>query len=208
MFLFRDPAYPMVMLIPLLSLALAVIPAAPASAMSGPRSENIRIMASGWTTYRNSAMRMMTNFPALAAKDGVTGDLHKLMRDLRALTAEIEDVQAGIFDVAKETIRESESPSAARLDRERAAVELYEVRMLAVYGNMIPRVLDEAFVDRRGVNYGREYCGPEWAIALTWDELVEYSRELKRRTGLTDAQYDAFEDRVRASRGLPPADRR
>lgn len=195
------------MFAPMLALALAVLPAAPASALSGSRREDIRIMSSGWTTYRNSAMRMMNAFPVLAAKDGATGDLHGLMREVRSLTAEIEDVQAGIFDVAREAIRASEPPSAARLDREQAAVELYEVRMLTVYGNMIPRVLDETFTDRRGVNYGREYCGPEWAIALTWDEMVEYSRDLKRRTGLTDAQYDAFEDQVRASRGLPPAKR-
>lgn len=195
------------MLIPLLSLALAVLPAAPASALTAARQEEIRVMASGWTSYRNSAIRMLGIYPTLAAKDGATGDIRGLMREVRAMTAEVEDVQAGIIDVARETIRESERPSSARLDRENAAIELYEVRMLTVYGNMVPRILDEAFTDRRGVNYGREYCGPEWAIVLTWDEMVEYSRSLKRRAGLTDAQYDAFEDRVRASRGLPPAKR-
>lgn len=193
------------MLAPLLSLALAVLPAAPASAAS--RAE-IGRMASEWTSYRNGANRMMTRVPQAAANDGWNrSETVAYVAKVRVVIAQFEDIFAATADIAREEIRASEPPSAARLERENAVAAIHEAQALALYANYVPRLLDEGFTDRRGRNIGREYCGAEWAIAVNLDEVNDYLLWQQSRAGFTDAQYDAFQDRARANLGLPPAGR-
>lgn len=182
------------MLIPLLSLALAVLPAAPASAaMSASRRDEITRLSAEWTSYRNSANRMMTAFPGAAAKDGWSQtEMIAFVGKVRVLLASVEDEEAATADIAREALRASEPPSAARLEREKAVTAVYESRALTLYGNYVPRILDEAFEDRQGRRYGRKYAGPEWAIVITMDEIGDYGLAMIARTGFTLEQYDAF----------------
>jgi hypothetical protein len=199
------------MLIPLFSLALALV--SPAAAQRAPvpsasRQAEISVMAADWTSYRNRAERMMAAFPAAVAREG--GDrksFEKLIADVRALCAQIVATEAETADIARETIRASEPPSAARLARENAARSLYEVRALTVYGNMLPRILDESTQDRAGRNDGRRFAGAEWSLAVDFAEAGAYGRALTERAGFTAEQYDAFNVRARASMGLPPAEK-
>lgn len=200
------------MLIPLLSLALAVAPTPTRASVSdelGPaRRGQIEAMAAEWTTYRNRANRMMTAYAAAAAREGWNAaDLSSQLGKLRVLLASVENEQASIADIARETIRASEPPSAARSERERAVAAIHEARALTLYGNFVPRILDEAIKDRHGRNDGRRFCGPEWAIVITMEEVGAYGRWQLARAGFTPGQYDAFGDQARTQLGLPPAQR-
>lgn len=193
------------MLAPLLSLALAVLPASPAGAAS---RADIARMATEWTSYRNSANRMMTAVQNTAPNDGWNRvETINFVAKVRVMIAQTEDIFASTADIAREEIRASEPPSAARLERENAVAAIHEAQAFALYANFVPRILDEGFQDRRGRNIGRDYCGPEWTIAVTIDEVNDYLRWWQAKAGFTDAQYDAFHERARANLGLPPAGR-
>ena len=208
------------MIIPVLTLALALAapsrsaePTAvmvaedPNGTLSPERAQAIGRLAPNWAAYMNRANRMLDGYSAAAARDGWNqASMDNLISQIRVLISDIARTEAVVADMARKAVRASEPPSAARTRREGAVASVFEGRMLTIYANLVPRVLNEACKDQNGRYIGRLYAGAEWSVpSFTYEEGVYYSRWQVLRAGFTREEYEEFGARARASLGLPPA---
>ena len=139
------------MIIPVLSLALALSstshPAEPArepnavmvaddpnGTLSPARAQAIGRIAPNWAAYRGRANRMLDGYSAAAARDGWNqASMDKMIAEIRVLISDIERTEMAVANLAREAIRASQPPSAARTLRENAVTSVFEGRMLTIY---------------------------------------------------------------------------
>jgi hypothetical protein len=204
------------MLIPLLSAALAVcapasasqapIPlvAMPADALGPSRRAEIDLKAADWISWKSRSYRMSAVFLENIVRAGYDrGESKALLEKIQKLMNQVEETQYAAADMAKEQIRASSPPSAERLAREGEIDKAFEIRALTVYGNMLPRILDEWYKDRQGRDDGRRLAGPEWALALGFDECGPAANWHLALAGFTPQEYHEIEDRAADSLGYP-----
>lgn len=197
------------MLIPLLSVALAVC--APASAQPVPpdtlgaaRRAEIAVLASDWISAKSRVYRMTAVFVEAAVKEGRDRkQMTHFVDQIRALCNEVEEVQYAASQLARQAVIDSAPPSPSRLEREKAVEALFEGRALIAYANLAPTAIDEEIKDAQGNNDGRRLAGREWVVSLTNNEAVAYNRWQFARTGFTSAEYKVFIDKAAAALGDP-----
>ncbi len=204
------------MIIPLLFVALAVC--APASAAQPPialvvmpadtlgptRRADIDLKAADWISWKSRAYRMSAVFLGNVVRQGYDRrDSNALMVKIQKLMNQVEETQYAAKDMALEQIRAGSAPSPERLARENEIEKAFEIRVLTVYGNMLPRILDEWYKDPQGRNDGRRLAGPEWALALAFDECAPAANWHLALAGFTPQEYHEIEDRASASLGYP-----
>jgi hypothetical protein len=174
----------------------------------GPaRRAQIEEAAARWEAIRWTNMRMVEQFPERVAR-GTRGayrakDIRALIVKVKALFSEVERVEIKVNELLYERLRR-DPPSSDRDAREAAAASLFRVRMLTLFGNMYPRILDEMITEQGGMFAGRHYAGPDWRVELTMEECQAYNRWLYRIIGVTSAEMEAYTKRARAELGLPP----
>ena len=69
-----------------------------------------------------------------------------------------------------------------RLRKSESVSKLIQLRMLYIYGNLVPNILDQ-FCDIDGVT-GRAWAGPEWQIHLGKEDFETISKEYKAPLGI------------------------
>ncbi len=66
--------------------------------------------------------------------------------------------------------------------------KIFQIRMLFTYGNLMPRILDEA-TEQTG-KQGRFYAGPGWGILLNQEEMRNLHKEYKELVGFPPQVLD------------------
>lgn len=193
------------------ALAAALLLAAPCASRAaadelGPvRRAEIAAEARNWRAHKAAALRMMARIPAEARRDGWSdSETRKLLRKVHQLTTQVETVQDKCAQYARAEL--AALPDTPRRRERQAALDAtIEARMLAIYGSIFPRIVDEAFEDTPGdPRAGRRYAGPEWRIVLSWEDSQAYQRWNMDLSGFDGVQWDDFTKRAHAELGLPP----
>jgi hypothetical protein len=132
---------------------------------------------SEWSA-RKDGMRQAVNafYRNVVAREGNGQEWYRMLRKVWDLAEGVETIE--------ETV-------AARLSERVAAAETDPARRFVLYGNLIPRILDEAHKDARGMDDGRSYAGPTWSLVMTWDEGTALDNALIAQTGFSEADYAA-----------------
>jgi hypothetical protein len=68
------------------------------------------------------------------------------------------------------------------------AQRIYRVRLLTLYGNLVPRTIDSCVDEAKG-GPGRVWAGPAWSIAASKNDLETAEYELVRESGLGDEAF-------------------
>lgn len=100
----------------------------------------------------------------------------------------VEQAGAKIYektDSALKLIPESEKAKREALEK------LTLARVTRLYGNIVPRVLDESVMDPSGRRLAREFI-PSWALALSEAEADAIEAEYKEKTGLAPDALGRF----------------
>lgn len=106
------------------------------------------------------------------------GEIEKKQAELEAKLAAKLTEMAAAGTISKET-------AASR----RAAVsQLTGARMLWIYGDLFPRIVEESLVDADGKSVGREWAGDAWFHAITEGEFMALSRAIIPETGFPGSE--------------------
>jgi len=60
--------------------------------------------------------------------------------------------------------------------------KIFKIRMLFIYGSMMPRILDECVIED-GRQTGRLYAGTDWEIVFTQEEMKSLHDEYRNLSG-------------------------
>jgi hypothetical protein len=107
-----------------------------------------------------------------------------------AQDAEVE--QDILYSQIYDRISAETSDPAERRARLTAAADLARFRKYSVYGNMIPRVIDESHQNAQGGYDGRLSAGPRWVLVMTWEEAQSVNRVLITQTHILPDDYEAI----------------
>jgi hypothetical protein len=162
-----------------------------------PARRNELIGRSGEWRVRREDMRVALNefYDGVVAAQGHDAEWRKLVLEIWALANQVETVQATVAERMSARVPESDPDRERRLA---AIATVREFRRFVIYGNLIPRVIDEGSQDSRGLSNGRIYAGPTWGIAMTSDEGYAVDHYLIEATGFTRADYKALDKAVNA----------
>ena len=162
-----------------------------------PARRNELIGRSGeWRARREDMRTALNNFyDGVVSAQGHEAEWRKLVLEIWGLANQVEAVQATVAERMSARVPESDPDRERRLA---AIATVREFRRFVVYGNLIPRVIDEGSEDSRGLSNGRVYAGPTWGVALSSDEGFAVDRFLIEATGFTRADYKALDKAVNA----------
>jgi hypothetical protein len=141
----------------------------------------------GWQDIKQRAQRMRDTFLAHLGRDAEL-DRASFEKGVAQAWAKCESIE--LSERARRRSLSQELMTALALDRldqrsydERsAAVErLFAARMVFIYGNLFPRVLDESVSDRTGT-IGRRFAA-EWALAISQEEADALGLEFRQASG-------------------------
>jgi hypothetical protein len=107
-----------------------------------------------------------------------------------AQDAEVE--QDILYSRVYDKISSETSDPDERRTRLAAAADLARFRKYSIYGNMIPRVIDESHQNAQGQFDGRLSAGPRWVLVMTWDEAQSVNRVLITQTHILPDDYEAM----------------
>lgn len=85
--------------------------------------------------------------------------------------------------------KDSTQPYERIIARVKACSDLQDLRLAVIYGNLIPRILDEQDLEHPSGRRTRDLA-TGWALALTLDEAGVLEREYADATGLSDAENE------------------
>lgn len=154
--------------------------------------------ASEWRARKEDCRKALNEFYGnIVAREGHAQEWGDVLKKVWRLAGELENVQDALAQRMAARVAAEEKDPAERERRTAAVWTVRDFRRFMVYGNLIPRVIDEAHQDRRGLNDGRTYAGSSWSLAMTWEEGQAASRLLVSRTGYTSEEYGDVETAVR-----------
>ncbi|UPT74873.1 MAG: hypothetical protein M0D55_03935 [Elusimicrobiota bacterium] len=74
---------------------------------------------------------------------------------------------------------------------------MYAASAFQIYGNLIPRILDESFTDSAsGEQIGRRYAGPEWSVPATFEECESFIKWQAYSIGLDPGERAELDRRL------------
>lgn len=163
-----------------------------ATPASDQRLIELILRAPEWRA-RKDAMRTALNtaYDRLYSSADDPAELKNLILDVWKFAVGIEATQDVIASRMSARVAAEEADPVER-DRRAAAVwAVRDFRRFTLYGDLIPRVIDELHQDSRGLPDGRTYAGDTWGIAMTHEEAEAADDLLVSRTGFTTAEYKA-----------------
>jgi hypothetical protein len=180
--------------------AAAAAPAAPApvavaqNAVSPERAAELLRMSSDWQARKADALSAVETLVANKA-DGANADYwRKAGTGIKTLAQGLEDQQDRVYARASERAAAEEKDSDALKARRAAIAAVRDLRKLAIYGSLVPSVVNEAVRADDGRGYiGGLSAGPRWKIVLTMDEQKDVVESLMPRTGFSSQEWDAMD---------------
>ena len=186
--------------------AIAALPQAILVDELGPvRRGEIESRARDWAAVREQGLLDLARFPERVAAGGLgyrASDIRAVTMKVRDLLEQVRNVEIKVNELLHEKVR-ARLPSTERDAADSAVDELFRSRMLTLYGNMLPRIFDEAIEDpRTRQTIGRRFV-PGWKLELTEAEGKAHNLWLYRIIGVTPDEMDAYGKRARAELKLP-----
>ncbi len=193
---------------PVTPLADIKIPALSLIDELGPvRRGEIESRARDWTAIRDQGLLDLARFPERVAAGGLgyrASDIRRVTMKVRDLLEQVKRVEIKVNELLHEKVR-ARLPSTERDAADAAVDDLFRSRMLTLYGNMLPRIFDEAIEDPRTRQaIGRRFV-PGWKLELTETEGQAHNRWLYKLIGTTPEEMASIGARARSELGLPPA---
>jgi len=190
------------MIIPLLVLALASAAPSPvraeAPAVTSARLDKIETLSEDWLKYKTKSHRALETLAALRDGKPEAAEWRRAYASIWEIAVRVESQQEVLLN---ETLKfaKSKGKTPAELARIEDVLHLRrQVRLLRVYGDMLPRALDESFLDENSKPAGRRVAGKDWEQALTDKEGIAAGMRIDLRIGLPAAEFSALEARVLA----------
>ncbi len=182
-------------------LASASLSAAQA-AMSPARRAEIDAQVSQWTEAKARGRRATDALLARIAADRAydAASFRKAMADTWRMLEGLEQGERRRQQKLEERLATTASlgiiSGTERAVRSEAVDRLFQLRMLSVYGDILPRILDESVrVNNRDI--GRHYAGADWRQVLTEDEMRLVHVDYRAATGLS---LDLLDDPANSAR--------
>lgn len=174
-----------------LLLALACVFAAPSQAqqISPERRSQIESRMSRWQDVKSQSRRMLDTYKENMARDTRFNGVAYGPKIEKAWPTilKAEDSERGRFLKLRGVLdRDYRAAKLAAEDwnlRTSAVNKLENLRMLYLYGNMLPRIIDQTTEDA-GFK-GRELAGPDWELVLTEDEYKAVEDGYKKDSGFS-----------------------
>ena len=174
-------------------------PRAPHVAIPDARRTELVLRSSEWRLRKENARLALNAFyDAMYWRDIQHDYWRKTVLKIWGMAKQIEWVQDTVADRLAARVNAETADPAERSRRLSAVATFRQFRKFVVYGNLIPRVIDEAHRDENGVYDGRVYAGPAWGIAMTWDEGMAVNDALIGLTGFSQGEYRAADDAASA----------
>jgi hypothetical protein len=170
-------------------------PRTPNFTISDARRTELVLRTSEWRA-RKENVRLALNafYDGVYWKDPRHDFWRKTIRQTWGLAKQIEWVQDTVADRFSARINAQVADPAERSRRLSAIATSREFRKFVIYGNLIPRVIDEGHENENGLSDGRIYAGPTWGIVMTWDEGMAVNDAVIELTGFSQAEYHAADD--------------
>jgi len=165
---------------------------APPAAVPDQRIVELIGRISEWSA-RKEDMRQAVNafYGNVVAREGNGQEWYRMLRKVWGLAEGVESIEDTVAARFSDRVAAAETDPARRDWRLGAIRAVRDARRFVLYGNLIPRVLDEAHKDARGLDDGRSYAGPTWSLVMTWDEGTALDKALIAQTGFSEADYAA-----------------
>jgi hypothetical protein len=150
-----------------------------------------------WRARKDAMRECLDNLVATRIKkEGHDAEWRKMGVQIWDLLESVERQQGTVADRLMARIDAEEKNPAARENRKSAVRTVRDFRKFTIYGNMAPRIIDEAVENAQGLYAGRFDAGPRWGIAMTFEEAQAVNRSLIELTGISSDDYHAVEDAV------------
>jgi hypothetical protein len=165
----------------------------PLPPISEGRRAVLVLRSSEWYARKdNMRLALDTLVDAVIAKGGDAAEWNGVRTRVWELAESIERQQLEVSRRVAARVASEETDPARRAERLAAADAVRDFRMFTLYGNLIPRVIDEAETDAQGRPVGRQDAGPGWSLAMTWEESQAVDRGLVAQTGISIDDYAAI----------------
>lgn len=159
------------------------------------RKAKIEALLSDWAGQKSKAEKMVTLFLKNIKErsefnyDDFKSHLDKAM----SLSADIEKREQkrlkkmkGVLD---ELLSSGRISAQEKEKREKALTAIIQLRMLYVYGNLLPRILDESVVIN-GQRSGKQFAGSDWKIQVTEEEFKKLQSDYISASGFSKEDLD------------------
>ena len=165
---------------------------APAPEISSQRVTELIVRSSEWRA-RKEDMRLALNafYGNIVARRGYRSEWKKIVLQIWDMASEVESAEGAVADRFSSRINAEEADPDERARRLAAVATIRDFRRFVLYGNVIPRVIDESDENDQGLYDGRLYAGPTWGMAMSWDESEAANKTLVAMTGFTAEEYKA-----------------
>lgn len=182
----------------LLAAALLLPSVAPAQVVRVAWGGNSRIeaKAADWRELRSAARRATAAIRASARDEG-GADLEGVLARLDEawdLCGRIETREMLHRDALAARLRAQATAGALTADEAARRLDYVDrvarVHMLLLYGNIMPRILDETWVDREQRPIGHRWAGPDWAVAVAQEQVTETLKALIAESGMAPADFE------------------
>jgi hypothetical protein len=174
------------MLIPVLAAVLAVASPAPAQ-VTDARLDQIEKLSSNWQTYKAKGGRAWGKLDAYENSK----EWHGIMASVWDLVESIEGQEQAALSATLDYVRAHTADPAGRASQEEGLRLIRQIHLLRLYGDILPRVLDEAVTDAQGKSIGRTIAGPAWEQVLTDEEGQAAGKRIGARIGMSEDVYVA-----------------
>ena len=155
--------------------AIALVGFALRSAAAAPGAADWKASKSRATAYMDAYEKRMT---------GDAAELEKIT-DVRRLSADRENAHRSLYAEAKAMLVLREPDVKRRAERSSVADEMLNLRMTYLYGNLIPRILndfDSAYAKRRSA----PLMFPVRPVEITQEKFLKRDAELVAQLGMVD----------------------
>ncbi|MFC1679659.1 hypothetical protein ACFL2T_05565 [Elusimicrobiota bacterium] len=150
------------------------------------RERALLVMKNDWKGYKTLGKKMIDAYVAKIAimsprqRDQAKG----VMDEAWTLVEGIEDKELKRADRLIARLRTEEKDKKRLASRKQAVIDLFQLRMLFIHGNMVPRIVDEG-VRSPGTTtpMGRMFAAPHWRMTLYENEFKPLHEIIKTRTG-------------------------
>lgn len=147
---------------------------------------------SEWSARKDGTREAVNAFYRnVVAREGNGPQWYKYLGRVWSLAEGVESIEDTVAARFSDRVAAAETDPARRDWRLGAIRAVRDARRFVLYGNLIPRILDEAHKDARGMDDGRSYAGPTWSLVMTWDEGAALDNALIAQTGFSAADYAA-----------------
>lgn len=154
------------------------------------RKAKIEALLPDWASQKSKAEKMVTLFlkNIKERSEFDRDDFKAHLDEAESLLADIEKREQKLLKKLKGILDELLSSGQIGVqekgNREKAVTTIVQLRMLYIYGNLLPRILDECVVIN-GQQTGKQFAGSDWKIQITEEEFKKLQTDYASASGFS-----------------------